>query len=64
MPITASHFTKWLADPSKRAWIYDVALALGPVAVMYGLLTEQEVAVWLGVVNTLTSGLARANVSK
>ena len=63
MPITASHFTKWLGNPDNRKWIYNVALALGPVAVLYGLLTEEEVAIWLGVVNTVTSGLARKNVS-
>lgn len=67
MPVTASHWLKklvnWTNDPAKRKWVYDVAASLGAVAIFYGVLTSEEVAVWLGVVTTLTNGLARQNVS-
>ena len=50
-----------------RKWIYDVLTVLGPVAVFYGLLSGEEVALWLGVLGTLlqSSGtiLARKNVT-
>lgn len=53
----------WLSNPNNRKWIYDIAMSLGAVAVFYGLLTESELGVWLGVVAVLTNGLARTNVN-
>lgn len=51
-----------------RAYIYSVLSVVGPVAVFYGLLSESEVSLWLGVAGTVlqTGGtvLARANTSR
>lgn len=45
-----------------RAWIYGVLVAAGPLAVFYGLATQEEVALWLGVAaSALGNGLALAN---
>lgn len=50
-----------------RKWIYDTLTILGPVAVFYGLLSGEEVALWLGVAGTLLQSagtvLARKNVT-
>lgn len=32
-----------------RAWIYRVLIALGAAAILYGWLTSEQLAVWLGV---------------
>jgi len=48
-----------------RAWIYNVAIAAGPIVVFYGLLSGEEVALWGGLLATIlgtpVAGLARAN---
>jgi hypothetical protein len=47
-----------------RAYIYRLLLAAGPVAVFYGLVTEQELAVWLTLAaQALGVGLAVANTT-
>lgn len=50
-----------------RKWIYDVLTALGLVVAFYGLMTGEEVALWLGVGSQLLQSggtlLARKNVS-
>ena len=43
----------WPAVDRQR--IYDVALALGPLLIAYGLLSSSEVAMWLGVVGAALS---------
>jgi lysylphosphatidylglycerol synthetase-like protein (DUF2156 family) len=54
---------KWLEDNDNRAWVYNVCLALVPVLVAYGLVSEVEVAVWLGLIQAILGlGLARKNV--
>lgn len=56
--------TEWFGKESNRAWVYNVALAAGAVAVFYGLATQEEVALWIGLVMSLAgNGLARANTS-
>lgn len=53
---------RYMPTPAVRAWIYGVLAAAAPLAVVYGLLTEQEVALWLGVVSAaLGNGLALLN---
>lgn len=48
----------------RRAYAYRVLLAVGPLAVFYGLLSEQEVALWLAVAGqTLGLGIAAANTT-
>jgi hypothetical protein len=50
-----------------RAYIYRVATALVPLSVFYGLLADNEAALWLGVVGALLGtgahALASANTS-
>lgn len=47
-----------------RAWIYRVLLALQPIVVAYGLVTETEAVLWVGVVSAvLGTGLAAVNTS-
>lgn len=36
-----------------RAWIYGVLVAAGPLASFYGLLTNEEIVLWLGLGGTL-----------
>lgn len=51
-------------NESTRAYIYRVILALQPVAVAYGLVTESEAALWIGVASAvLSAGLATAYTS-
>jgi len=53
----------WLENPENRAWVYNVALAVVPVLVAYGLVSEVEAAVWLGLLSAVLGlGLARKNV--
>lgn len=53
---------RYMPSPAVRAWIYGVLAAAAPLAVVYGLLSEQEVALWLGVVSAaLGNGLALLN---
>ncbi len=49
-------------SPATRRYIYRVAVALGLVAVGYGLVTEHEVVLWLGLGNAALGGIADANV--
>lgn len=47
-----------------RAWVYRVLLAIVAVAVIYGLVTEEQAAAWVGVVSALVgNGLATLNTS-
>ncbi|WP_217182597.1 hypothetical protein [Streptomyces sp. AC495_CC817] len=39
---------KALPPQAVRAWAYRVLVAAGAVAVFYGLMSSQEVVVWLG----------------
>ena len=41
-----------------RGWIYRIATAAFAVVTFYGLATADEVALWTGVIATLTNGLA------
>lgn len=57
----------WLADQRHRAYVYRVLVALGAAAVAYGLLSQDEVATWLGVAAQVLSvggnGLAAVNTT-
>ncbi len=56
---------KWLQTPENRAWIYNVCLAIVPVLVAYGVVSEVEAAVWLGLISAILGlGLARKNVGQ
>lgn len=51
-----------------RAWIYRVATAVVPLLILYGVLSDSEAAVWLGVSGAVldfgTSGLAARNTPR
>lgn len=44
-----------------RAYIYRVLMAAGVVALVYGLLTESEIATWLGLAGAVLNILPVAN---
>ena len=51
-------------NESTRAWIYRVLLAVQPVVVAYGLVTDELAVLWVGVASAiLSAGLATTNTS-
>lgn len=46
-----------------RAWIYRVLMAAGIVALAYGILTDEQIAVWLGLAGAVLNILPVANTS-
>jgi hypothetical protein len=58
---------KYIPSPRVRLYIYRCLVAAGPVVLLYGLLSAEEIAVWLGLGATVLSpgaGLAAANTPK
>jgi hypothetical protein len=52
----------WFARERNRAYLYRVLTAGGTVVLFYGLATQEEVAVWSGLVAT-GFGLPAANTT-
>lgn len=51
-------------NQATRAYVYRVLLALQPLVLFYGIASESEVALWLGVISAaLGLGLATKNTS-
>lgn len=54
----------WLT-PARRRRVYISAAAAGPILAFYGLMTQEEFALWLGFAGTVLgatgNGLAAAN---
>jgi len=51
-------------NETTRAWIYRILLALQPLVVAYGIATETEAVLWVGVASAvLGTGLASVNTS-
>ena len=49
---------------STRAWVYRGLLALVALAIVYGLVTDEQAAAWVAVVSAiLGNGLATLNTS-
>lgn len=46
-----------------RAYIYRVLLAVSPVVAFYGLLSDDEIALWLGVASTVLNVLPVLNTT-
>lgn len=46
-----------------RAWIYRILIAAGAVAAGYGLLSDNEVALWAGLAATVLNIMPAANTS-
>lgn len=52
----------FISDPKLRAYIYGILVALGAIALTYGIVSKEELAVWLGLGGSiLGNGLALAN---
>ena len=52
-----------LPSEQVRAYIYRVLIAVGAAAVAYGLVSSEELAVWLGVVTAVLNIMPAANTS-
>lgn len=51
-------------NEATRAWIYRILLALQPVVVAYGLMSDSLAVLWLGVASAvLGTGLATLNTT-
>jgi hypothetical protein len=47
-----------------RAWVYRGLLALVALAIVYGLVSQEQAAAWVGVVSAIAgNGLATLNTS-
>jgi membrane-bound ClpP family serine protease len=52
-----------ITDPKWRKYIYQILVALGALALIYGIASKEEVVGWLGLgASILGNGLASANV--
>lgn len=53
-------------SPKARLYVYGILGAAAPLLVAYGIVTEQEVALWLSLAGTILAtgglGIAAANV--
>jgi hypothetical protein len=48
-----------------RAWIYRVATAAMPLLIAYGVVKEQDAALWIGAISALlVPGLAAVNTPR
>lgn len=54
---------KFLTSVKVRGWIYRVLVAVGLLLVGYGVLTTNELALWLGVVTAGLNIMPSANTS-
>lgn len=55
----------FIKDNRTRAYIYGILVAAGAVALAYGIVSESELAVWIGLGGSiLGNGLAFANTDK
>lgn len=53
---------KWLNE-KVRAYIYRILIAVGAVALIYGLATSAEIAAWLGLAAVVLNVMPAANTS-
>jgi hypothetical protein len=55
----------FIQDNRVRAYIYGILVAAGAVAIVYGLVTSEELVVWIALGGAiLGNGLALANTDK
>lgn len=53
-----------MPNQAQRAYIYNIVLAVAPLLVSYGLVSETEVVAWVGIATAVLGlGLARANTT-
>lgn len=59
---------RWVPRPEIRRWLFRVVAAAGPIVTFYGLMTAEEVALWIGlggtILGTPAASLAGANVPR
>lgn len=44
---------KWIPSPAVRAWLYGVCVALGALAVGYGIVTAEQGGLWLALAGAI-----------
>lgn len=44
---------RWIPRPNVRKYIYKVLVATGPLLALYGLVSDAEFIVWLGIAETV-----------
>ena len=57
------NWLKSVLTPEVRGWIYRILIAVGAVLVGYGVLSADELAVWLGVVVAVLNIMPAGNTS-
>ena len=55
---------KTIVNEKFRIWVYGIGIAAGSVAVVYGFMTAEEVAVWLGLLSAILGLTAVAHVGE
>lgn len=59
---------RWIPRPGIRLWLFRTLAALGPIVAFYGLMSHEEIALWLGaggtILGTPAGALASANVPR
>lgn len=54
---------KAILTPEVRGWVYRVLIAVGAILVTYGVVSADELAVWLGVVVAVLNIMPAGNTS-
>lgn len=54
--------TGFIMDVKFRMWLYGIGVAAGSVMTVYGILTLEQVSVWLGLLSAILGITAIANV--
>lgn len=52
-----------MPNEKTRAYIYRILLAVCPLIAFYGLLSAEEIALWLGIAGTILNILPTLNTS-
>lgn len=63
--LDTNNHLKSVLSPKVRAWVYGLFLALSPIAIYYGVVTDTEAGLWItaiGGILGISNGLALANV--
>lgn len=59
---------RWIPSPAVRLWLFRSIAAAGPIVAFYGIMSAEEVALWLGlgatILGTPAASLAAANVPR
>lgn len=50
-----------IVPPHVRRWLYGIAAALAPIAVVYGYVTDQQAVLWLNLAGSVLFTLALGN---